>query len=99
MGSLGVSVMTRLLVVLLLVTVVTPGWSLSLGQCGTQYSLCGTDFCPECCPGLSCSQVEGDQRTPGTCFRLLDLRYSRPTSRRSLIKLTLTMCFRLLEIY
>jgi len=27
-------------------------------NCGTQNSLCGTVYTPDCCPELSCSQVE-----------------------------------------
>ena len=29
------------------------------GQCGTQNSLCGTEWVPECCPGLQCSSDNG----------------------------------------
>ena len=28
-------------------------------NCGTQNSLCGTDYTPDCCPHLSCSEVDG----------------------------------------
>ena len=31
-------------------------------QCGTQYSLCGTQYTPDCCPGLECSNVEGQYK-------------------------------------
>merc|ERR1712179_612339 len=27
-------------------------------NCGTQNSLCGTDYTPDCCPHLSCSEVD-----------------------------------------
>lgn len=33
-------------------------WSISK-QCGTQNSLCGTEWVPECCPGLQCTSDNG----------------------------------------
>ena len=31
----------------------------AVGDCGTQNSLCGTEYTPKCCPHLSCNEVDG----------------------------------------
>ena len=30
------------------------------GQCGPEYSLCGTDWTVDCCPGQVCQDEEGE---------------------------------------
>ena len=91
----------RVTTLLALLLVLSLGRSLHLGggQCGTQYSLCGTQYCPDCCPGLSCYQVQGHQSELHHAviiiilFRLLDLRYTSPTSGSVLTKADLKNVF------